>query len=137
MKLLLAVSIVLFLVTTVACPRPVTDPGLNLGAQDFEWTAPFDEPSGDYVVVDIFYQVNGTTEWVNLVDDLPWTDPYSGPIRFAYDMAEETEYWFRSDVLAVIGGETFEYSVTSDMEDPLPWSLSRLRARMLVEPRTP
>lgn len=138
MRLMLAASIVWFLLTAVACSMVVPSPELNLGAQDFEWSAEFDESAGDYVIIDIFIQVNGTTEWIKLIDDLPWTTPYEGPVKWAYNLPEDgVEYWFRTDILAVIDGATFEYSVTSDMEDPLPWSVARLRARMLVEPRTP
>lgn len=138
MKIALIALAALLVLSSGACARYVLQPEIWIGAKDFEWDGdPLD--AGDTVVCDVFLQVDGTTEWLKIHDDVPWDVAAADTLEIAYDLGThhppETRLWFRTDVQAWIGGELFQYSSLSSMEDPEPWYVGRVTIKWHGRPR--
>lgn len=138
MRIALLALVVLVLVTSAACARLVMQPEIVIGARDFEWNG---DPLGadDTVVCDLFLQVDGTTEWLKIYDDVPWDPAVDDTLEVDYDLgthySPETRLWFRTDVQATIGGQLFQFSSFSSMMDPDPWYVGRVTITWHGQPR--
>ena len=113
MKTLVVVLVTaLLLVPTLGCGKYVYNPNRVIGAENFQWTGdPIEE--GDTVFASFFVREDGTPDWVEIAQAVPWTD-LTASVETPYTLSDGVKIWYRVDVQATIGGELYEYSCVSD-----------------------
>lgn len=112
MRLFGAVLVMLALVVSACHGGHVPSSEIDLVVSDFMWSGGV-LPEDATVTCTIYEQAEGTTGWVLVAEDIPWTDTLL-ELPYAYTMAEEGNYRWRIDVSADIDGELYEYSCLTD-----------------------